>query len=69
MTTATGKCPACGNLGTFPIEVFEDLAGSASSAARVVADRPADLPARRQAAVACDNVDDEHCLEAEHWLG
>jgi hypothetical protein len=66
MATATGKCPACGDLVQFPIEALEDVGGSA---ARGAADRPADLPAHRQAAVACDTVDDEHWFGAEHWLG
>ena len=69
MTTATRKCPACGDLVQFPIEVLEDGGNSAWSAARVAADRPTHLPARPQAAVACDPVDDEYWFGAEHWLG
>jgi hypothetical protein len=69
MTTATRKCPACGDLVNFPIDVLEDGGGSAWSAGRVAADRPAYLPASRQVAVAHDRVDDEHWFGAEQWLG
>ena len=69
MSTATAKCPACGDLVRFPIEVPEDRGGLARSAARVAADRPADLPAGRQAAVRCDRMNDEHWFGAEQWLG
>jgi hypothetical protein len=64
MATAARKCPACGELVEFAVEVLEDDGGgSAWSARRVAADRPVGLPASREAAVACDFI------VGEHWLG